>query len=135
MELCEVVSRVQSSGIRAAALDIESLKVGSSLATGMVKATFGTEQLAFATLKKCTAIHAVMPVVMQGSIATRILNHFALESIFLSLFHSPVSSCRFKLRSIIYHARRSNAIPTALAATTMLNGSFSVVRSGTSSDE
>ena len=90
----EIIYRVEFLRLQNRVLDGNHLDFSSGLAARMEETALWTKQLAFAALKKCSAIHAVLPVMMLGSDATRIRNHFALRSAIL--FHSPLSSPRLE---------------------------------------
>ena len=118
-------------------MHVVELCTGLRLAAGMVEPALRANQLALTALKHGAAIHTILPIVMRFDFALLVGNFLAL-TIPPSIFFHSLSSVlcgRFLKSGLIYHASRKRAIPTAFTAPIMLNGSRSVVRSGTSSDE
>ena len=118
-------------------MHVVDLSTALRLAAGMVEPALRADQLALTALKHGPAIHTVLLIVMRIDFALVVGNFLALTIAATLFFHSlsSVLCGRFLKSGLFYHASRKRAIPTALTAPIILNGSRSVVRSGTSSDE
>ena len=98
-------------------------------AARMIESAFRTNQFAFPALEQSATIDAVLPIVICVDFAP------SIREIILLLFRANFFFHPLSFRAMNHHARSMRAIPAAFTAPTMLKGSRSVVRDGTSSDE